>query len=100
MAALLYALWEQMIGISIMAALLAFGKNKLNKYSGFMNKMSRSAFAVYILHPLVLVVLSLLLKDWAIDPAVKFLVVAPLGVIASFLLGYVVVKIPGINQVV
>ena len=100
MAALLYALWEQMIGISIMAALLAFGKIKLNKYSGFMNKMSRSAFAVYILHPLVLVVVSLLLKDWAIDPAVKFLVVAPLGVLASFLLGYVVVKIPGINQVV
>ena len=100
MAALLYALWEQMIGISIMAALLAFGKIKLNKYSGFMNKMSRSAFAVYILHPLVLVVVSLLLKDWAIDPAVKFLVVAPLGVLTSFLLGYVVVKIPGINQVV
>lgn len=99
-AALLYAFWEQMIGISIMAALLVFGKNKFNTHSDFMNKMSRCAFAVYILHPLVLVMLSLLLRDWAIDPAVKFLIVAPLGVIFSFLLGFVVVKIPGVNQVV
>jgi surface polysaccharide O-acyltransferase-like enzyme len=100
MAALLYAFWEQIIGISIMAALLAIGKNKLNVHSRFMDKMSRCAFAVYIIHPFVLVVLSLLLKDWAIDPAVKFLIVAPLGVITSFLLGYLVVKIPRVNQVV
>ena len=97
---LLYAFWEQILGISIMAALLAFGKSKLNTHSNFMNQMSRCAFAVYILHPFVLVVLSLLLRDWAVDPAIKFLIAAPLGVIASFLLGYVVVKIPGVNQVV
>ena len=100
MAALLYAFWEQIIGISLIAALLAFGKNKLNTQSNFMNQMSRAAFAVYILHPIVLVALSLLLKDWAVDPAIKFLLVAPLGVIASFLIGHLLVKIPGINQVV
>ena len=99
-ASFLYSFWEQVIGISIITALLAFGKNKLNMHSNFMNKMSRCAFAVYILHPFVLVVLSLLLRDWAVDPAVKFLIVAPLGVIASFLLGDLVVKIPGVNQVV
>ncbi|SEI41360.1 Acyltransferase family protein [Dyadobacter koreensis] len=99
-AALLYALWEQIIGVSLMAALLTFGKKRLNKSSNFMNKMSRCAFAVYILHPLVLVALSLLLKDWAVDPSIKFLIVAPLGVTASFLLGFAVVKIPGVNQLV
>jgi len=66
----------------------------------FMNKMSRSAFAVYILHPFVLVVLLLLLKDGAVDPAIKFLIVAPLGVIASFLPSYVALKIQGVNQAV
>jgi hypothetical protein len=99
-ASLLYACWEQIIGISIMAALLVLGKNRLNTHSNFMNKMSRCAFAVYILHPFILIVLSLLLKDWGVDPAVKFLIVAPLGVIVSFFLGYLVVKIPGINQIV
>jgi len=83
-----------------MAALLAFGKNTLNTHSIFMNKMSRSAFAVYILHPFVPVVLLLLLKDGSVDPAIKFLIVAPLGVIASFLPSYVALKIQGVNQAV
>ncbi|MPR36720.1 acyltransferase family protein [Salmonirosea aquatica] len=68
MAAFLYAFWEQIIGISIMAALLAYGKKSLNRHSGLMSEMSRCAFSVYILHPFVLVVLSLLLRSWQIDP--------------------------------
>ncbi|TDE15241.1 acyltransferase family protein [Dyadobacter psychrotolerans] len=99
-AAFVYACWEQIIGIAIMAALLAFGKKRLNTCSEFMSKMARCAFAVYILHPLVLVVLSVLFESLAVDPAVKFLIVAPLGVILTFLLGNVVVKIPGVNKVV
>jgi hypothetical protein len=99
-ASFLYASWEQIIGVSIMAALLAFGKKRLNVPSDFMNKMSRCAFAVYILHPFVLVVLSLLFKDWSADPAVKLLIVAPLGVVFSFLMGHLVIKIPGVNRVI
>ncbi|MCE6991197.1 acyltransferase [Dyadobacter sp. CY323] len=98
--AFLYAFWEQMVGIAIMAALLAFGKKRLNIPSGFMNKMSRCAFAVYILHPFVLVALSLLLRSWTVDPAIKLLIVAPLGVAFSFLLGNLVLKIPGVSKVV
>jgi hypothetical protein len=100
MAAFVYACWEQIIGVSIMAVLLALGNKRLNRRSGFMTKMSRCAFAVYILHPLVLVVLSLLIRGWEIDPAIKFLIVAPLGVITSFILGHLAVKIPGVNKIV
>ncbi|WP_031529912.1 acyltransferase family protein [Dyadobacter crusticola] len=99
-AAFLYACWEQILGISIMAALLAFGKKKLNTSSDFMKKMSRCAFAVYILHPFMLVVSSLALKSWAVDPAIKLLFVAPLAVLSTFLLGRLIQKIPGVNKVV
>ncbi|MCE7063170.1 acyltransferase [Dyadobacter sp. CY343] len=99
-AAFLYASWEQILGISIMAALLAFGKKRLNTSSEFMTKMSRCAFAVYILHPFVLVVFSLALKSWTVDPAIKLLIVAPLAVVFTFLLGHLVLKIPGVNKVV
>ncbi|MCE7066935.1 acyltransferase [Dyadobacter sp. CY326] len=98
--AMLYAFWEQITGFAIMAALLAFGKKRLNKPFEFMNKMSRCAFAVYILHPFVLVCLSLLCKNWGVDPAMKLLVVGPQAVFFSFLLGYVFVKIPVVNKVV
>jgi hypothetical protein len=98
--AFLYAVWEQVTGVCIMVALLAFGKKRLNTPSVFFSKMSRCAFAVYILHPVVLVSLSLLLKNWSVDPSVKVLIVTPLGILFSFVLGFLVVKIPGVNKVI
>ncbi len=97
---LLYAVWEQLLGFSIIVALLTFGKKLWNKSSAVMGKLSRNAFAVYIFHPLVLIVLSLSVKNWDVDPAVKFLVVAPLGVICSFLLASVITLIPGVRKII
>ncbi|MEO6849565.1 MAG: acyltransferase family protein, partial [Mucilaginibacter sp.] len=97
---LLYALWEQTAGITTMTALLCIGKQLLNKSSGLRSRLSRSAFAVYIFHPLVLICLSLALKNWPIEPALKLLVVAPLAVTGSFLFGSVIVMIPGVKSVV
>ena len=95
-----YAVWEQLVGFSIVAALLCIGKERWNKPSKFLSTLSRSTFAVYIFHPLILIGLSVALHGWAIEPALKLLIVAPLAVIGSFLLGWVVVRIPGVNRVV
>jgi Acyltransferase family len=97
---LLYAVWEQMLGFSIIVALLTFGKKLWNRSCFLMAKLSRSAFAVYIFHPLVLVTLALSLRNWEVDPAVKFLVVAPLGIGVSFLVGRVVTMIPGVRKII
>jgi len=97
---LLYSMWEQMAGVTIMTALFCIGKQLLNKSSAFQSRLSRSAFAVYIFHPLVLISLSLAVRDWAIEPALKLLVVAPLAVAGSFLLGSVIVLIPGVRRIV
>ncbi len=97
---LLYAVWEQLLGFSIIVALLTFGKKLWNKSSVLMGKLSRNAFAVYIFHPLVLIVLSLSMRNWAVDPALKFLVVAPLAVLGSFLLASVITLIPGVRRII
>jgi surface polysaccharide O-acyltransferase-like enzyme len=97
---LLYAVWEQLMGFSIIVAFLTYGKKLWNKSSPLMGKLSRNAFAVYIFHPLVLIVLALSLRNWDIDPAFKFLVVAPLGVLGSFLLASVITSIPGVRKIV
>lgn len=95
-----YAVWEQLVGFCLVTALLCIGKKRWNKPSAFLSTLSRSAFAVYIFHPLVLIGLSVALHHWDMEPAVKLLVVAPLAVIGSFLLGLLVVRIPGVNKVV
>jgi surface polysaccharide O-acyltransferase-like enzyme len=97
---LLYAVWEQLLGFSIIVALLTYGKKLWNKSSALMGKLSRNAFAVYIFHPLVIITLSLSLRNWGVDPSIKFLVVAPMAVVGSFLLASVITLIPGVRKVI
>jgi surface polysaccharide O-acyltransferase-like enzyme len=97
---LLYAVWEQLMGFSIIVALLTYGKKFWNKSSFFMGRLSRCAFAVYIFHPLVLIAISLSIRNWDVDPVIKLLVVAPLGVVGSFLLASVITLIPGVRKII
>ncbi|MDB5136528.1 MAG: hypothetical protein JWP37_3131, partial [Mucilaginibacter sp.] len=98
--ALLYAVWEQVIGFSIIVGLLVRGRMLWNKPSVRISKLSRLTFAVYIFHPLVLISLALLVSAWNIEPAIKLLFVAPLAVIGSFLLASVIVLIPGVKKII
>jgi len=97
---LLYAVWEQVIGFSIITALLCYGKKYWNQTSGLLSKLSRYTFAVYIFHPLLIISLSLMLRNWDIEPALKLLVVGPSAIIGSFLLALVIVMIPGVRRVI
>ncbi|TLV02116.1 acyltransferase family protein [Dyadobacter luticola] len=94
-----YAVWEQVLGFSIATALLCIGRAKWDVPSPLLARLARCAFAAYIFHPIGLVILSSLLKDWAVDPGIKFLVVGPLGVVGAFALADLLVKIPGVNRI-
>jgi surface polysaccharide O-acyltransferase-like enzyme len=96
----LSATWEQITGLSIMVVLLGYGREKWNHQSALLKNMSRSAYAAYIFHPLVVVSLALSCMNISIDPALKLLFVGPSAVIFSFLLGALLVKIPGVNKIV
>jgi len=98
--AILYAVWEQLIGFSIITALLVFGRELWNRSSPLLEKLSRYTFAVYIFHPLIVISVSLAVHNWNIDPALKLLVVAPVVVIGSFLLAALVVLLPGVKKVI
>ena len=98
--ALLYAVWEQWIGISILTTLLINGKRSWNTSSVMLTKLSRSSFAVYIFHPLVVVGFTLAVRNWVIEPAIKLLIVAPLIVLGSFVLGLLILLIPGVKKII
>lgn len=97
---LIVAVWEQVTGISVIMMLLCITKAKWNTSSPLLQRMARASFATYIIHPLIVISLTVLLKDWAINPAIKLLVAAPVVVTASFLSGSLLVKIPGVRDVV
>jgi hypothetical protein len=95
-----YAVWEQMVGFTIVTAWLCIGKSRWNKPSVLMAKLARTTFAAYIFHPLVLVAFSVSLHHLAIDPALKFLIVAPAAVLSTFFMAHWLVKVPVINKII
>ena len=97
---LLLALWEQLTGMSIIVVLLCLGKRKWNRPSPLLQRMARSAYGVYIIHPAIVIGLALAVKNLAIDPAIKLLLVAPPAILLCFLAGEVLVKIPGVKNII
>jgi surface polysaccharide O-acyltransferase-like enzyme len=95
-----YAVWEQLVGFSMVTALVCIAKYSWNKPSANLSALSRSTFAVYIFHPLVVISLSVAASGITVEPALKLLVVAPLAVVISFLLGLALVKLPVINKII
>lgn len=98
--ALVYAVWEQWIGISIITALLIKGKRSWNTSSKVSGQLSRSSFAVYIFHPLVIVGITLAARIWSVDPVIKLLVVAPLTVVCSYAIASLIILIPGVRKII
>ena len=62
--------------------------------------MSRAAFAAFLVHQGVLVALVLSIRHVELPPEVKYLTVASLGVVLSFAIGSLLVRIPGLSRVV
>jgi peptidoglycan/LPS O-acetylase OafA/YrhL len=62
--------------------------------------LGRRAYAVYIIHPPVLVGISLLLHRWVAPALAKFAVVGALACIATWLLADPLVRLPEVRRVV
>ncbi|MBS7252489.1 acyltransferase family protein [Flavobacterium branchiicola] len=97
---LLYAVWEQLIGISILTVFLIKGRRSWNTSSAMLTKVSRISFATYIFHPVIVVSLTLMVRNWTIDPALKFLVIAPFAVLGSFVFAALILVIPGVKKII
>jgi len=98
--AFFYCFWEQITGIIIMTTLLCISKFKWNTPSTFLSWLSANAYGVYIFHPLVLISLSLLIKNWGVDPVVKLIIVGPSAVALTFLLVSFIRKIPLVSSII
>ncbi len=98
--AILYALWEPFVAWGLIAAWLLVFRTYMNQPSPFWDWLNRRAYAVYIIHPPVLVGIALLLHGWAAPALVKFGVVGVLACTATWLLADPLVRLPGVRRVV
>ena len=99
-AAFLYAFWEPFVAWGLIAAWLLVFRRYMNQPSAFWGWLNRRAYAVYIIHPPVLVGIALLLHGWAAPALLKFAVTGTLACVATWLLADPLVRLPGLRHVV
>ena len=98
--AILYAFWDPFVAWGLIAAWLLIFREHMNQPSALWAWLNRRAYAVYIIHPVVLVGVSLSLRGWAAPALVKFGVVGALACIACWLAADPLVRLPGVRRVV
>jgi peptidoglycan/LPS O-acetylase OafA/YrhL len=98
--AVFYAFWDPFVSWGLIAAWVLFARAFMNKPSAFWSWLNRRAYAVYIIHPPVLVGISLLLHPWIAPALLKFVVIGTLTCITTWLVADPLVRIPGIRRVV
>lgn len=97
---LVYCLWEAVVCVALSIGLLVLFRERINGRPGlFPMAMIGAAYAVYIIHWLVVVGLQATLSTVDMAPYLKFLVVTILGIVFSFGIGYLMRKVPGTEKI-
>lgn len=97
--ALVYALWEQFLGVAVIITLTVFFRKKYNSQGKLVKEMSASAYTVYIFHAPIIVLLALSLRGIVLNPLLKFILVAPLAVGVCFILSNYIRQIPVVKNI-
>lgn len=94
-----YAVWEQLLGFSLIAALPGLFKRYFNSQGNLARLLSGSAYAVFIIHTFILVAVSSIFVAWQAPQLVKLIGLAPLVLVVSFLIASLLHKIPVLNKI-
>jgi hypothetical protein len=97
---LYYSVWEQFMCVAMVVTLLVWFRTRFNRQGSLARRMSAAAYATYIFHRPVITLLALALASIRLDLALKFILVAPLAVALSFVVGYVVKQLPVARDIV
>lgn len=99
--------WEALLACAIEAGLavvapfwlLGFFRRHVNSMVPLGKPLVRSYYGAYVLQAPVVLGLALILHGLTVSTDLKFLIVALVGIPASFALAYYFVKLPGVNKV-
>jgi len=97
--AFFYALWESFFCVTFIIALVGLYKYKMNVSGKFQQFLSDQAFGVFVFHAPILIGISMILKEVHMHPIVKFFLVAGIAVPASFMVSWLLRRIPLFRKV-
>ena len=89
-----YAIYEQVLGFSLIIGLLGIFKEKWNGQGNWAKTLSASTYTVYIIHPPIIIFLALGFRQVELYPPFKFLLLAPIALVLCFGLANIIRKLP------
>jgi peptidoglycan/LPS O-acetylase OafA/YrhL len=92
-------LTENVFAVSIIVALVVLFRERLSGRPAWAGLAAQNSFAVYLVHPLVLVGVAMLLAPLVAPAGVKFLILLALAVPLCWLFAYLLRRIPGVSRV-
>jgi glucan biosynthesis protein C len=92
--ALLAAVWEGFLCVAMVVGLLLLFRIRFNSQGPLLKAMAASSYSTYIFHSLILVLLTLALSGIRLPHLLKYVLVAPVAVAISYLVGYGFKKLP------
>ncbi|WP_454859139.1 acyltransferase family protein [Promicromonospora soli] len=93
------ALAETVFAVSMIIALVVLFRERLAGQPAWARFAARNSFAVYVIHPLVLVGVAILLAPVVAPAGVKFLILLALAVPLCWALAHILRRIPGVSRV-
>jgi glucan biosynthesis protein C len=95
----LYSFWEQFLCIAIVVALLVWFRERFNHQGKLAAAMGLDTYAVYFIHPAVIIPLAYALSGIVMVGLIKWILVAPLALALCFLVAHGLRKLPGLRAV-
>jgi glucan biosynthesis protein C len=92
--ALAYALWEQFVCVGMLISLLVTFRRRYNRQGKLATALSSSAYAVYIFHAPIVVLVTLGLRPMDLYPLLKFALAALISLPVCFGLGRLAKGLP------
>jgi len=92
-------IWVGLSCVSFSLALMGLLARRFNTPGRLQALLSQNTYASYVLHPLVLVPLTIAMNDLVVPGLGKFALAALLAISISYLLGYLLRRLPGVARV-
>ncbi|MBX3619651.1 MAG: acyltransferase [Rhizobacter sp.] len=97
--ALMYAFWEPFVAWGVILLLLARAQRPSARASPLWQRLSRRAYAIYVIHPLPVVAIALAWRQVSAPALLKFVVTGSLACVVCYAAAGLLLRLPGVRRV-
>jgi surface polysaccharide O-acyltransferase-like enzyme len=98
--AVVYAFWEPLVAWGIIAWLLVVFRARFDRPSAHWQAWGGQAYGAFIVHAPIVVALARASANWTLPPLIKFAAIGSGGVVSSFVVAAVLLRLPGLRRVI